>query len=581
MAVNRFDRAAEASIINTYVPIDFGELYRIGATQKAAVDQAIEDMGTAIQEFGEFISPSDIDTQNFYNMSIGQMQDLIDQMSSNPDLMKDAGYRAMFYGRLNNLDYAGLSRLKQGAKALQQRQENVAKMIANGTYYRNWDRYQDLSNYNTLQQGVLDELAPLQYRSLLDIAAPYVENMKPTFFQGASPNSGYKLPYTNWMAITPEMRAKELDAHLSDIIATPQGQMHLQEIANMYPDASNEDILDMFMNQLMTVTSYKDIETPVQDTASLQTALTRMRTGADNGTRSLTGRTDELRSQAARQIINKSVNVARVLAEQGLISTADVNKMTPEDSEMVVAQMVSGFKRNGVSPEYMFQISPKEYVQYHNSSTFNLTNKKDETPDSWGDQAVVEIYGYRNGDKVFTDDRKELLQIPLSFITKDLRTPGMFDMSRVLQNIDQEKAGFQVSNGSNSFMYNDGDEYDVANNTVKTFGKLYVTEDALRDAIKRTYPELSTMLISDVGHVMRILEEGFEQSGQTYHRSIHESKDKRINGETTYVFDNFARNVGDVSSQNSRFNFDVAKDRTTGTVVSDNWNTILGSSFAQ
>ena len=59
--------------------------------------------------------------------------------------------------------------------------------------------------------------------------------------------------------------------------------------------------------------------------------------------------------------------------------------MTPEDSEMVVAQMVSGFKRNGVSPEYMFQISPKEYVQYHNSSTFNLTNKKNETPDSWGD----------------------------------------------------------------------------------------------------------------------------------------------------------------------------------------------------
>ena len=514
-------------------------------------------------------------------MSIGQMQDLIDQMSSNPDLMKDAGYRAMFYGRLNNLDYAGLSRLKQGARALQQRQENVAKMIANGTYYRNWDQYQDLSNYNTLQQGVLDELAPLQYRSLLDIAAPYVENMKPTFFQGASPNSGYKLPYTNWMAITPEMRARELDAHLSDIIATPQGQMHLQEIANMYPDASDDEVLGMFMNQLMTVTSYKDIETPVQDTASLQTALTRMRTGAGDGTGLLTGRTDELRSQAARQIINKSVNVARILAEQGLISTADVNKMTPEDSEMVVAQMVSGFKRNGVSPEYMFQISPKEYVQYHNSSTFNLTNKKDETPDSWGDQAVVEAYGYRNGDKVFTDDRKELLQIPLSLITEDLRTPGMFDINRVLQNIDQEKAGFQVSNGSNSFMYNDGDEYDVANNTVKTFGKLYVTEDALRDAIKRTYPELSTMLISDVGHVMRILEEGFEQSGQTYHRSIHESKDKRINGETTYVFDNFARNVGDVGSQNSRFNFDVAKDRTTGTVVSDNWNTILGSSFAQ
>nr|UVM81900.1 MAG: hypothetical protein [Bacteriophage sp.]UVN06194.1 MAG: hypothetical protein [Bacteriophage sp.]UVX34859.1 MAG: hypothetical protein [Bacteriophage sp.] len=26
--------------MNTYVPINFGELYRIGATQKAAVDEA-------------------------------------------------------------------------------------------------------------------------------------------------------------------------------------------------------------------------------------------------------------------------------------------------------------------------------------------------------------------------------------------------------------------------------------------------------------------------------------------------------------------------------------------------------------
>lgn len=40
MQANRYDRAAEAPILNTYVPINFGELYRIGAAQKEAVDQA-------------------------------------------------------------------------------------------------------------------------------------------------------------------------------------------------------------------------------------------------------------------------------------------------------------------------------------------------------------------------------------------------------------------------------------------------------------------------------------------------------------------------------------------------------------
>ena len=33
MTANRYDQAAEAPIMNTYVPINFGELYRIGDTQ--------------------------------------------------------------------------------------------------------------------------------------------------------------------------------------------------------------------------------------------------------------------------------------------------------------------------------------------------------------------------------------------------------------------------------------------------------------------------------------------------------------------------------------------------------------------
>ena len=96
MAANMYDQAAQAQFINTYVPINFGELYRIGAAQKAAVDEAAQQFGTQLQKFGEFRSPSRVDTENYYNLTIGRQdfQDAINQMVSNPDYLKDAAYRS-------------------------------------------------------------------------------------------------------------------------------------------------------------------------------------------------------------------------------------------------------------------------------------------------------------------------------------------------------------------------------------------------------------------------------------------------------------------------------------------------------
>lgn len=577
MAANRYDQAAEMPILNTYVPIDFGNLYRIGATQKAVIDQAIQDIGSAVQEFGEFRSPSDIDVNNYYKMSLGQMQDLINEAAADPDSMKDAGFRARFYGRLNSLDYAGLSRLKEGADALRARQQNVARMIANNTYYENWDQYRDLSNYDTLKRGILDEPAPTAYRSMFDLASPYVENMKPTFFKGKAPNSGVSMPYTNWMAITPEMRARELNAHLSDIIATPQGKMHLQEIRDMYPNANDAEVMDMFMNQLMTVTSYKDIETPIADQYGMGLAIARAKSGAGQSANMITTRTSEIKSQAAKQILDNTNTLARMAADAGLISSADPSQMTEEDVTYITAQVVGALRTEGLAPQFMFATSPAEYQRYHNSTTAQLTDKNGDTPDSWGESATIEQYGFRNGDKIFTEDGKELPTIPANIFVDD--SSSYIDMNRVLRRIAQDQAGFQVNAGSNSFMYNDSDDLDASANVVKTLGRLYVTEKALEEAIKQTYPELDGQIFGKTGALIDYLEEGFEENGHTYHRVLQESKDRKIDGQDTYVFMNVARNIGDVGSQNSNFNFDIAKDRTTGGVVSENWNPILGSSF--
>lgn len=228
MAANRFDQAAEMPIINTYVPIDFNNLYRIGATQKAAVDQAIADIGNAVQTFGEFRSPSRIDTENYYNMTLGQMQDLINEASTNPDMMKDAGFRAKFYNRLNSLDYAGLSQLKESADNLRAGLEMRAKMEAAGTYRNSpyWDSA-NIEDYDTLSnRAVFTDITPTKWMSANELSNPYFDNLQPSSL-GSVWQNGVKY---NRSGITYDTLYGIADARFNDLVSTPQGQAYYNEI---------------------------------------------------------------------------------------------------------------------------------------------------------------------------------------------------------------------------------------------------------------------------------------------------------------------------------------------------------------
>ena len=319
MAANRYDQAAEMPILNTYVPIDFGELYRIGSAQKAAVDQAISDISTAVSTFGEFTSPSDIDTRNYYNLSLGQMNDLITEVSADPDKLKDAGFRARFYGRLNNLNYAELSRLKQGAENLEMRNKVAAEMKAKGLYNENWDVYYDksgnivpfdASNYDTLRNGILDQLSPIQYKSMRDIIAPYVDGLNPTFIEGnVNPLTGKRLPFTKgYMAITQEHLNNILDRNINEILRTPQGQMWYRDIAQaisaVNPYATDADVMQAFKDNMHRDAAYKLIASPVEDEYAMKSALLRSEAGYNTPTGPVLGWNDILTQQRSASVRN-------------------------------------------------------------------------------------------------------------------------------------------------------------------------------------------------------------------------------------------------------------------------------------
>lgn len=219
MQANRYDRAAEAPIMNTYVPINFGELYRIGQAQRQAVEQAANEFTNTVSKFGEFQSPSAVDTQRYYENSLGKIRDLIDEAATNPDAMKDANFRARLNSRIANLDYATLSNLKQSREGMLARQKANQELMIKGMYNPLWHDV-DFTNYNTVDSGIFNDVAPLAYKSEVDLVRPYVDNLKAS-------SMGVK---DGWIhqGVSTVRTDYEIQRNLSSIQNTPEYQKHLE-----------------------------------------------------------------------------------------------------------------------------------------------------------------------------------------------------------------------------------------------------------------------------------------------------------------------------------------------------------------
>ena len=124
--VNRYDEPASYGYISQYVPIPFEKLYALGKDYADQRKQAEKELETNIKKFGEFVSPSSVDTQNYYNASIKVLDPLIQEAAVNPSVMKNADYRARLQNTINNLDYNLLSQYQQSAENLRLREQNIA-----------------------------------------------------------------------------------------------------------------------------------------------------------------------------------------------------------------------------------------------------------------------------------------------------------------------------------------------------------------------------------------------------------------------------------------------------------------------
>lgn len=269
MATNRFDKPIESEYISQYTPIPFEQLYAIGKANNERVDKAYQDLGNQFTKWSEFRSPSAVDTKRWYDLTVGAGQDVVNKLAANPDLIKTAEGRSLIQSFINTRPYNELSQLQQSREGLLQRQKVNQQLMLSGKYNPMWHDV-DFTNYNTLDSGVFNDVAPLAYKSEVDLVKPYVDNLKPGFIRQ---EGAY-----DWRGVSSERTDKEIANNISAIYNTPEAQKHIQVLIQQgyTPEQANA----LFANRIYRAGrefAYEDRE--LNPLSQIEDRLKRARTG--------------------------------------------------------------------------------------------------------------------------------------------------------------------------------------------------------------------------------------------------------------------------------------------------------------
>lgn len=328
MQANRYDRAAEAPIMNTYVPINFGELYRIGQAQRQAVEQAANEFTNTVSKFGEFQSPSAVDTQRYYENSLGKIRDLIDEAATNPDAMKDANFRARLNSRIANLDYATLSNLKQSREGMLARQKANQELMIKGMYNPLWHDV-DFTNYNTVDSGIFNDIAPLAYKSEVDLVRPYVDNLKASFM-------GVK---DGWIhqGVSTGRTDYEIQRNLSSIQNTPEYQKHLEVLQRQ--GLSRQNAEEQLNRTLITAGREFAYDQAQRDPWWIESAKIQARAAAaaKNNPNNLLNLTEQVHMDSRRRIYENFTDMTP--EEMNAVTRHGINVLSKDRRDAVLKQL--------------------------------------------------------------------------------------------------------------------------------------------------------------------------------------------------------------------------------------------------
>lgn len=306
MAVNRYDNPAQAQFIDTYVPIPFEQLYILGKQANERVDKALADYRTAANTWADFQSQSRKDMQTWDAETRGKVLPIIDQAAKNPEVIKSMEWQMALQSAINNIDRAELSTLRQNAANFEAYNKAKQALIDSDRYNPLWhDR--DFTNWDTTTQGLFKDISPVPYQSVNDLVDPYVNDLKPS-------DMGSDGRYL-YHGVSADRTKAQVDSHLSEILATPQAQMHMKTMISAGVDP--EQARDIFVQQVYTAAREK----AWRDRAGVdQFALLNARLSAEKGsTQTSQSRVMELDASLAQKRTNLLAKELSKAQAEGII----------------------------------------------------------------------------------------------------------------------------------------------------------------------------------------------------------------------------------------------------------------------
>lgn len=240
MAVNRFDTPVENQYVSQYVPIPFQELYNIGKEYNKTVDQSMNDLQTAFTTWNNFKSPSAIDTQNWYDLTLRGAEEIANKLVNNPDMIKTPEGRLLIQNYINTRPYGTLRSLEQSRDQMLQRQKNIQELIKDGTFNNAWHNL-DLTDYNTLENGVFSNVNVTPFKSTAELVKPYIDNIKDSYIRT---QGGF-----DYYGVTPQKIQSVIGSNINALLTSPQGSEYIRQYirAGYSPEDAQKILTDEFV----------------------------------------------------------------------------------------------------------------------------------------------------------------------------------------------------------------------------------------------------------------------------------------------------------------------------------------------
>lgn len=244
--MNFYEQPVAQNFMDTYAPLPFKEMAMLGEAykkEKDATEAAIDEFQS---KYGDFTSLSQRDVESWDAQTFGKIRPELLQMAGDPEKIKSQEFQAGIRRAIRSVDPSKLGVLKQSAENLKQRAAIIAQLRAQGKYKESWDLI-DIANWDSMNQGIMTDLSPLEYKSLHDIAAPYSQALKPSYLRAVD-------PYRYMVGVDENMIRNSLNTAASDIFSTPQGKAWYNDIATDLakqgitdPEKVSERMMDMLV----------------------------------------------------------------------------------------------------------------------------------------------------------------------------------------------------------------------------------------------------------------------------------------------------------------------------------------------